>query len=335
MDRPAHDRPVRIGTMTAPNPVFAAPMAGVTDLPFRVLAREQGCGLVYTEMLSDKALLFGNRRTERMVTITPEEHPIAVQLLGSEPGPMAEAARVVVEAGADIVDINLGCPAPKVVRNGEGSALGRDPRAAAMVVGAVVRAVDRPVTAKIRKGWSDEEVKAVELASRLEDAGAAAIAVHGRVRTQFYSGRADWETIGQVKAAVRVPVIGNGDVVDGPSAAAMIDQTGCDAVMIGRAALGNPWVFAQVLEFLRAGRPKPPPSPEERVAMAIRHLRAIVEHKGPLIGLLEMRKHAAWYIHGLHGAARVRSRLMTAGSPEAMEETLRSFLDDLNRPADG
>ncbi len=327
MDRPGrHNRPVPIGTATAPNPVFAAPMAGVTDLPFRVLAREQGCGLVYTEMLSDKALIYSHRRTERMLTIAPEEHPIAVQLLGSEPGAMAEAARLVAEAGADIVDINLGCPAPKVVRNGEGSALARDPEKAAALVSAVVRAVDRPVTAKIRKGWSPEEVNAVELARRLEGAGVAAIAVHGRVRTQFYSGQADWGVIGEVKAAVRTPVIGNGDVVGGPSAEAMMDLTGCDAVMIGRAALGNPWVFAQVREFLATGREAPGPSPEERVAMAVRHLQAIVAHKGPVIGLLEMRKHAAWYIHGLRGAARVRSRLMEATSPEAMEDILRSFL---------
>jgi len=332
MNRPGRDRlPVQIGKVIVPNPVFAAPMAGVTDLPFRVLAREEGCGLVYTEMLSDKALIYGNRRTERMLTLAPGEHPIAVQLLGSEPESMAEAARLVAEAGADIIDINLGCPAPKVVRNGEGAALARDPGKAAAVVSAVVRAVDRPVTAKIRKGWSPDEVNAVELARRLEDAGVAAIAVHGRVRSQFYSGQADWGIIAEVREAVGVPVIGNGDVVGGPSAEAMMNLTGCDAVMIGRAALGNPWVFRQTLVYLATGREPPAPSPEERVIMAVRHLRILVNHKGPEIGLLEMRKHAAWYIHGLRGASRIRSRLMAASTLREMEETLWAVLAEGRR----
>ncbi len=318
--------PLRIGSVTIPNPVLCAPMAGVSDLPFRRLAREQGCGLVYTEMLSDKALLFGNRRTERMVTITPPEHPIAVQLLGSEPGPMAEAARLVVEAGADVIDVNLGCPAPKVVRNGEGSALAREPRAAAAVVGAVVRAVDRPVTAKIRKGWSDEEVNAVELARRLEDAGVAAIAIHGRVRTQFYSGRADWEIIAKVRSAVGVPVIGNGDVVDGPSARSMMVLTGCQAVMVGRAALGNPWIFGEILSYLRTGETGSAPTAAQRVAMARRHLRDLVAYKGEVLGVLEMRKHAAWYLHDLRGAARARTHLMRAATPREMDGILQAYL---------
>lgn len=326
------DRPVQIGSVTAPSRVFAAPMAGVSDLPFRVLAREQGCGLVCTEMLSDKALIYANRRTTTMVAIAPTEHPIAVQLLGSEPDPMAEAARIVVGAGADIVDINLGCPAPKVVKNGEGSALMRDPRKAAAVVGAVVRAVGVPVTAKIRKGFSPDEVNAVEVARRLEEAGVAALTVHGRVRTQFYSGSADWEIIGAVARSVEVPVVGNGDVVDGPSALAMITLTGCEAVMIGRAAQGNPWVFGRVRRYLETGREVPPPSAEERVEMAIRHLRAIVEHKGEHIGLLEMRKHAAWYIHGLRGAARARTQIMVARDSEEMAALLRNYLAELHLP---
>jgi nifR3 family TIM-barrel protein len=308
-------------------------MAGVSDLPFRALAREQGCGLVYTEMLSDKALIYANRRTTRMVAIAPDEHPVAVQLLGSEPEPMAEAARLVAEAGADIVDVNLGCPAPKVVKNGEGSALMRDPEKAASIVGAVVRAVDLPVSAKIRKGFSPEEANAVEVARRLEAVGVAALAVHGRVRTQFYSGSADWAIIAAVKAAVRVPVVGNGDVVDGPSAESMIALTGCDAVMVGRAALGNPWVFGQIRHYLATGREAPPPSAEERVGMALRHLRAIVEHKGEHVGLLEMRKHAAWYIHGLRGAARARTQIMAARTPEEMAGVLRAYLSELNAAA--
>lgn len=305
------------------NPVFLAPMAGVCDLPFRVIVKEMGCGLVYTEMVSDKALVYGNERTLNMTRIHPEEHPIAMQIFGSEPDVMAKAAVIVQDAGADIIDINMGCPAPKVTKNGEGSALLKNLQLAGEIVDAVVRAVKVPVTVKMRKGWDDESVNALEAAKIIEKAGARAVAVHGRTREQQYSGKADWEIIRQVKQTVSIPVIGNGDVFSAADAANMFEETGCDAVMIGRGALGNPWIFRETVHYLRTGELLPGPAVQERIEMALRHLDMTVDYKGEHIGVSEMRKHLAWYIKGLPGSARAKDAINQA---KGYEETRRAML---------
>ena len=239
---------MNIGSVAIPDNLILAPMAGVSDLPFRLLCREQGAGLAVMEMVSAKAILYRNKNTEELMRTAPEDHPVSLQLFGSDPDIVSEIALQIEERPYDILDFNMGCPVPKIVKNGEGSALMRDPEKAARIVRACVRKIHKPMTVKIRKGFNDQEVNAVELAKRLEDAGAAAITVHGRTREQFYSGKADWDIIRQVKEAVKIPVIGNGDVNSPESARAMMQETGCDAVMIGRAARGNPWIFRQILE---------------------------------------------------------------------------------------
>jgi len=307
---------VKIGSVQLDNPVISAPMAGITDRAYRILAKEAGCGLVCTEMVSDQALLYGNPKTNHLLDSSGETGPISMQIFGSNIGYMADAAEIVENRGADLIDINMGCPTPKIVKNGEGSALMREPEKAAEIVRAVVGRVQVPVTVKMRKGWDERSINAVELARLVVDAGAAAVTVHGRTRSQFYTGKADWGIIAAVKKAVNVPVIGNGDIWNPQDALSMMEQTGCDGVMIGRAALGNPWILTRIVHFLKTGDLMPGPATEERVATALRHLDLLVEIKGETVAVWEMRKHAAWYMKGLRGASRLRELVNKAKSKE-------------------
>lgn len=297
-------------------------MAGITDKAYRILAKEAGCGLVCTEMVSDQALLYGNPKTCAMLDLAGESGPLSVQIFGTNPVYMAMAAEIAESRGATIIDINMGCPTPKIVKNGEGAALMKKPELAAEIVRAVADRVKAPVTVKIRKGWDEQSVNAVELAQLLAGAGAAALTVHGRTRAQFYAGKADWEIIKAVKKAVHVPVIGNGDIRHPKDALSMMEQTGCDGVMIGRAALGNPWIFTRTVCFLETGALLPEPAPAARVNMALRHFQLLVETKGEKVAVREMRKHAAWYVKGLRGAARLRDQINKAGSAEELKKIL-------------
>lgn len=309
------------------NPVVAAPMAGVSDRPSRLIAREYGCGLVYTEMISAKALTYRNQKTYLLMNMKGEQQPVSMQIFGSEPDVMAEGARIMQAYGAQIIDINMGCPVPKVVNNGEGSALMRNPELAAEIVSAMVKAVDVPVTVKFRKGWDDASVNAVEFARRMEAAGASAIAVHGRTRMQYYSGKADWNIIGQVKEAVTVPVIGNGDIFAPEDGKAMLEQTNCDGIMLGRGALGRPWLYRQMTEYLRTGGYEGEPTLEQRRQVITHHARLICEEKGERVAMKEMRKHIAWYYKGLPGAARMRDAINTVATMEDLEHLLEISLD--------
>ena len=302
-------------------------MAGVTDRAFRMLAREAGCGLVYTEMVSDQALLHASPRTDQILDCRGESRPISVQIFGSNPGYMARAAAIVAERGADIIDLNMGCPTPKIVKNGEGAALMKNPALALEITEAVVKQVEPlPVTVKIRKGWDEKSVNAVELAVLLVDAGVAAIAVHGRTRNQFYGGLADWDIIRRVKQAVPVPVIGNGDIKCPQDAGKMIEQTGCDAIMIGRAAMGNPWIFQRTVHYLATGDLLPEPTPDLRVQTARRHMHMLAEGKGEYLAVREMRKHAAWYLKGLAGAAKARERINRAETIMEIDLVMDEFI---------
>ena len=314
-----------IGSVELPNPVILAPMAGVSDLPFRLLCSEQGAGLVCMEMVSAKAIAYRNRNTEKLMETDPREHPVSLQLFGSEPDLMAEIAAQIEERPFDILDINMGCPVPKIVGNGEGSALMKNPKLIEEIITKVSRAIQKPLTVKFRKGFDDDHVNAVEIAKIAEASGAAAVAVHGRTREQFYSGTADWEIIRQVKEAVSIPVIGNGDVDSPEKAKALLDETGCDGVMIGRAARGNPWLFRRVVEYLENGKLLDKPSKEEVKAMMLRHARMQVECKGDYTGIREMRKHISWYTTGLPGSAKLRGRINSVESLAEMEELLQKM----------
>ena len=254
---------LKIGNVELANPYILAPMAGVTDLPFRLLCKEQGAGLLCMEMISAKAIQYKNKNTRALLEIHPKEEPVSLQLFGSDPDVISEIAKEIEELPFAILDINMGCPVPKIVRNGEGSALMNQPKQVYEIVKKTVKAIRKPVTVKIRKGFNDESINAVEIAKIIEDAGASAVAVHGRTREQYYSGKADWDIIRQVKEAVKIPVIGNGDVVSGESAIAMMEQTGCDGVMIGRGAQGNPWIFSELVHYEKTGCMPPRPSNEE------------------------------------------------------------------------
>lgn len=316
---------MKIGTLTLKNPVILAPMAGVTDQPFRLLVREMGCGLLYSEMVSDMGLVYQNERTLDMLRIDAAERPVALQIFGSDPLAMAKAAKIVAAVEPDTIDINMGCPAQKIVKNGEGSALMKTPELAYEIMAAVVDAVAVPVTVKIRAGWNMANRNAVEMAKLAEKAGVAAIAVHGRTREQFYSGQADWSIIKAVKDSVSIPVIGNGDIRSPQDAARMLEETGCDGVMIGRGAQGNPWLFRQVVRYLNDGTLLAGPTLDERIDMVLRHLEMLTEHKGEYIAVREMRCHAAWYTKGLRRSAELRLRFNQAQSKADFAAVMREF----------
>lgn len=316
---------LKIGNVLLENSYVLGPMAGVTDLPFRLLCKEQGAGLLCMEMVSAKGIFYNNKNTESLLQIHPEEVPVSLQFFGSDPKIVSEMAKRVEERPFSILDINMGCPVPKVVRNGEGSALMKNPKLVYELVSATVKAIKKPVTVKIRKGFDDEHINAVEIAKIIEEAGAAAVAVHGRTREQYYSGKADWEIIRQVKEAVSIPVIGNGDVTSGEKAIAMRELTGCDGVMIARGAQGNPWIFSELLEYERTGRLPDRPDVEEIKQTMLRHARLQIEYKGDFTGIREMRKHVAWYTKGLHGAARLRDQINQVESYAELENLLTSL----------
>lgn len=312
----------KIGNVQMENPFVLAPMAGVTDLPFRTLCKEQGAGLICMEMVSAKAISFHNKNTEALMEIDPSEHPVSLQLFGSEPELMTEVAKSIEERPFDILDINMGCPVPKVVNNGEGSALLKKPDLIVEIVKKISSAIKKPLTVKVRIGFEKEPVDIVEIAKRVEDAGAAAIAVHGRTRQQYYSGVADWDAIRRVKEAVSIPVIGNGDVDSPQKAEALIKETGCDAVMIGRAVRGNPWIFREMNHYFTTGEIPERPSVDEVREMILRHARAQIEVKGEFTGIREMRKHVAWYTAGMRHSAGLRRESNTIASYEDLKRLL-------------
>ena len=317
---------MKLGSFTFDAPVFLAPMAGVTDTAYRIIAHDMGCPLCYAEMVSSQGIHFRNERTLAMLQSEPEERPLAMQIFAASPEMAAEAATYVEALGtADILDFNMGCPAPKIVKNGEGSALMRDPDRATAILTAIRKAVKLPFTVKMRIGWDESSINVVELAKRAEAAGVDAITVHGRTREQFYRGHADWEKIGEVRCAVSVPVIANGDVRTYDDLDRIRDITGCEAVMIGRAAQGNPWIFRQLTHYLRTGERLPGPTMRERAAVIMRHLDLLLKYKGDYVGPREMRKHATWYTRGIVHGAILRDRFNKATTREDFVDILREY----------
>lgn len=319
---------MKIGNLNLDNRVFLSPMAGVTDLPFRLICKEQDCGMLYTEMVNAKALCYDDQNTKKMLKIEEEEHPVAIQIFGSDPEYMGGAAKILNSYPNEILDINMGCPAPKVVKNGDGSALLKNPELAAKVLKAVVGNSEKPVTLKIRKGWDDTCINAVEIAKIAEYCGISAIAIHGRTREQYYSGKADWDIIRQVKENVSIPVIGNGDVFEVEDAINMLNQTNCDAIMIGRGAQGNPWIFKRINHYMQTGEILPEPTLEEKINTAKKHLKLAVEEHGEYVAVREMRKHIAWYLKGLRNSARVRDEINKIESYEEVVNKLESYMQD-------
>ena len=316
-------RTLQIGNVTLENNLILAPMAGVSDLPFRLLCREQGAGLVCMEMVSAKAILYKNRNTEELLTIDPKEHPVSLQLFGSDPDIISEIAKQIEERPFDILDLNMGCPVPKIVNNGDGSALMKNPRLAGEIIEKTARAIKKPLTVKIRKGFDDAHVNAVELAHIAQESGAAAVAVHGRTREQYYAGHADWDIIRQVKEAVSIPVIGNGDIRTPEDVAAMAEQTGCDGYMIARGAEGNPWIFRQILHYFETGEHLARPDFSEVTEMLLRHAKMQIDCKGDYTGIREIRKHAAWYTAGYRNSSKLRGRINEVENYEQLEALFR------------
>ncbi|QUI21560.1 tRNA dihydrouridine synthase DusB [Vallitalea pronyensis] len=318
---------MKIGNVQLENNVCLAPMAGVTDLPYRLLCKEQGCGLVYTEMISAKAVYFNNKNTNLLMQIDEKERPVAMQLFGCDPDLMAEMAKKIVDEHSqiDIIDINMGCPVPKVVNNGEGSGLMKQPGLVGEIVKKVSRAIPIPLTIKIRKGFDDNLINAVEIAKIAEANGAAAVGVHGRTREQYYSGKADWDIIRQVKEAITIPVLGNGDVFTPEDAKAMLHETGCDGILIGRGAQGNPWLFKRIIHYLESGDLLPLPTLQEIVEMIQRHMAMLCAYKGEYTAIREMRKHISWYTKGLPGSANLRRSINQLECFEAIEDKLEEL----------
>lgn len=301
---------MQIGNINLPGNIFLAPMAGVTDLPFRLLCREKGASLVYTEMVSAKAMHYNDEETIELSRTHPDERPVAVQIFGSDPEVMAEAAqRFSARDDISIIDINMGCPAPKIAKNGEGCALMRNPGLVRQIVRATVAAAEKPVTVKIRKGWDASSLNAMEIAGICEEEGAAAITIHGRTRDQYYAGNADWSIIKDIKKQMSIPVIGNGDVKTPEDAKRMLDETGCDAVMVGRGAQGNPWLFSAIASYLSSGSYQREVPAREKLEIILRQYSLMEQYKGKHKALLEMRKHTAWYLHGLSGSAKIKSEI--------------------------
>ena len=319
---------MKIGNVELKNKVFLSPMAGVTDLPFRLICKEQNCGMLYTEMINGKALCYDDESTKKMLKIEGEEHPVAVQIFGSDPEFMGRAAEIMNAYPNEILDINMGCPAPKVVKNGDGSALMRNPKLAEEVLKSVVKNSTKPVTLKIRKGWDDNSVNAVEIAKIAEASGISALAIHGRTREQYYSGKADWDIITEIKNAINIPVIGNGDVFTVEDARNMLDKTGCDAIMIGRGAQGNPWIFKRINHYMETGEILPEPTLEEKINTAVKHLNLAVREHGEYVAVREMRKHIAWYLKGLKGSAKVRDEINKITSYEEVVSRLNEYMED-------
>jgi len=316
---------MNIGNVSLDNRVFLSPMAGVTDLPFRLICKQKGCGMLYTEMINAKALCYNDENTKKMTKIEDEEHPIAIQIFGSEPEYMGRATEILNSHPNEILDINMGCPAPKVVKNGDGSALMKNPKLAEEVMRAVVENSTKPVTLKIRKGWDDQSINAVEIAKIAEQSGISAVAIHGRTREQYYSGKADWDIIKEIKDAISIPVIGNGDVFEIEDAINMLEKTNCDAIMIGRGAQGNPWIFNRINHYMETGEILPKPTPEEKINTAIEHMKLAVEEHGEYVAVREMRKHIGWYIKGLKNSARYRDEINKLTDSEGVIMKLREL----------
>lgn len=311
-----------IGNVELKNNLVLAPMAGVTDLPFRLLCKEQGCGLMCTEMVSAKALLYKNKNTAPLLEVREEERPVAVQLFGSDPEILSSMAKQIEDGPYDIIDLNMGCPVPKVVNNGEGSALMRDPKQVEAILTAMVKTLKKPVTVKFRKGFNEESINAAEMAKIAESCGVAAVAIHGRTREQYYSGKADWDIIRQVKEAVKIPVIGNGDIFQPEDAKAMLEMTGCDGLMIARGVRGNPWIFKRTAHYLETGELLPPPTREEIREMILRHAKLQVEYKGEWMGIREMRKHVAWYTVGIPHSSALRNEVNQVETFEELNDLI-------------
>ena len=317
---------MKIGNVEIENSLALGPMAGVTALPFRLLCKEQGCGILYSEMVSAKAILYKNKNTDVLLNIDEREHPVGIQLFGSDPDIMAEIGSRVAEGNCDFIDINMGCPVPKIVNNHEGSYLLTQPKLVEEILTKMVKAINKPVTVKTRKGFKDGESQAVEIAKIAESCGVAAVAVHGRTREQYYGGKADWDIIKAVKEAVKIPVIGNGDIFSPQDAKAMKEYTGCDGLMVGRAARGNPWIFKEINEYLKTGIVPEKPSAEEVKNMILKHASMLIEYKGEYTAVREMRKHIAWYTQGLPHSAELRRRCNEIVSWESLKEVIESRL---------